>query len=304
MNVKSIFAVTAGLVAVLTTTSASMASTNATSDQNLRYSRAYIERAYEMLSHDQNGYGGHRVTAMNDLSQARTDLTSALHYDRNPEDASIPAGPRAEDADISNFVRSQHGSTENLEFTRAYIAHAIDMLQRDSHDYGGFRAKAVAALVAARTELAAAIAYRESHRTGNGSGGGASDDNLRYSRLYLNRAVDMLQHDMHDYAGHRVAAINDIQTAQADLTAALRYDTNHADATIPAHAMAGDADLDSYFVRGQFGSNQNIIYVRRYADRAIDMLTRDAHDYGGNRVKAIAALQAARQQLLLAIKSR
>jgi tetratricopeptide (TPR) repeat protein len=302
MNGKSILAVTAGLVAALTTTSASMADTN--SDQNLRYSRAYIERAYDMLSHDQSVYGGHRVAAMGDLSQARADLTEALHYDRNPEDASIPGGPRPEDTDISNFVRNQHGSTENLEFTHSYIEHAIDMLQRDAHDYNGYRAKAVAALEAARTQISAAVAYRDSHPTGNGPGGVASDDNLRYSRLYLNRAVSMLQHDMHDYAGHRAAAVNDIQAAQADLTAALRYDSNKGDATIPTHAMASDAGLESYFVRGQFGSTQNIEYVRQYVERAIDMLSRDAHDYGGDRVKAVASLQDARQQLLLAVKSR
>jgi hypothetical protein len=304
VNAKSILAVAAGFVAALTTTSASMAGTNSTSDQNLRYSRAYIERAYDMLSHDQNGYDGHRVAAMSDLSQARADLTEALHYDRNPEDASIPAGPSPGDSAVADFTRSQHASTENLEFTRTYIEHAVDMLQRDAHDYGGFRAKAVAALQAARAQLDAAVAYRESHRPGNGPGVVGSDDNLRYSRLYLNRAVSMLQHDMHDYAGHRAAAVNDIQAAQSDLTAALRYDSNHGDATIPTRAMAGDAALEAYFVRGQFGSNQNIDYVRQYVERAIDMLSRDAHDYGGNRVKAINALQSARQQLLLAIKSR
>jgi len=111
VNVKSIVAVTAGLVAALTTTNASVAASGSESDQNIRYSRAYIERAYDMLSHDANGYDGHRVAAMNDLSQARTDLTQALHYDRNPEDASIPGGVRAEDADLANFVRSQHGGT-------------------------------------------------------------------------------------------------------------------------------------------------------------------------------------------------
>jgi len=302
VNVKSIVAVTAGLVAALTTTNAAVAASSSESDQNLRYSRAYIERAYDMLSHDMADYGGHRVAAMNDLSQARTDLTQALHYDRNPEDAAIPGGVRAEDADLSNFIRTQHGSTENLEFTRTYVEHAIDMLQKDAPDYGGYRLKAIAALGAARAQLGAAVAYRNAHRTGQGDGSGGSDDNLRYSRLYLDRAIDMLNHDMHDYAGHREAAIADIGGAQNDLTAALRYDSNHADAVVPTHVMAGDEDLESYFVRGQFGSNQNIEFVRRYVERAIDMLTRDAHDYGGYRVKAIVALQAGRQQLLLALK--
>ena len=68
--------------------------------------------------------------------------------------------------------------------------------------------------------------------------------------------------------------------------------------------MAGDEGLESFFVRGQFASTENIEYVRHYVERAIDMLSRDTHDYGGNRVKAMASLQTARQQLLLAVKSR
>jgi len=305
VNGRSILApAAAGLLAALALTNAAMADTGGSaSDQNLRYSRAYLERAYDMLSHDRSDYGGHRVAAMNDLSAARTDLTAALHYDRNPEDASIPAGVRPEDADLSNFIRGQYASTQNLEFDRAYIEHAVDMLQGDAHDYGGFRAKAVASLEAARTQLQAAIAYRNAHRPTNPRSGSASDDNLRYSRLYLNRAVTMLQHDMHDYAGHRVQALQDIQSAQTALTNALRYDANHADAALPTRAMAGDEDLDAYYVRGQFASTQNLEFVRRYVERAIDMLSRDAHDYNGYRAHAISWLQAARQQLVLAVNT-
>ena len=68
--------------------------------------------------------------------------------------------------------------------------------------------------------------------------------------------------------------------------------------------MKGDEDLDTFFMRNQFASNENIEFVRRYVERAIDMLQHDAHDYNGYRLKAIADLQAARQQLLLALKSR
>ena len=152
-------AAAASLVAVLATTSAALAATGSASDQNLRYTRAYVERAYDMLSHDQSAYGGHRVAAMNDLTMARNDLTQALHFDRNPEDASIPAGVRPEDTDLVNFVRGQHASNQNLAFVRSYLDHAIDMLQRDAHDYGGFRLKAIASLSDARDHYERGMAH-------------------------------------------------------------------------------------------------------------------------------------------------
>jgi hypothetical protein len=129
------------------------------SDHNLRYSRAYVERAADMLSHDMHDYGGHRVAAMNDINAARTDLTTALQYDRNREDAvipqvSMPGGTR------TNWVRGQHGSNENIEFTRRYVEKAIDMLSHDRHDYNGYRVKAIHDLQGARAQLLAALRYR------------------------------------------------------------------------------------------------------------------------------------------------
>jgi hypothetical protein len=302
VNGKSTLAIAACVIATLTTAYVAKSDANVPSDQNLRYSRAYVERAYDMLSHDAEDYGGHRVAAMNDIAQARTDLSLALHFDTNRGDAAIPSAARPQDADLSSWERGQVASNQNLEYTRRYVERAIDMLQHDAHDYNGYRAKAVASLEAAREQIKDAMQYRDAHRMGHGSMG--SDDNLRYARLYIGRAADMLQHDAHDYAGHRAAAVADITTAQSDLTAALASDSNKEDAMLPAHAMAGDADLDSYYLRGQFASNENIEYARRYVERAMDMLQHDAHDYNGYRVKAVSALQAARGQLLAALKSQ
>jgi hypothetical protein len=301
VNFKTLFASAAGLAAMLATTGAAFADTSMASDQNLRFTRAYVERGYDMLSHDQADYGGHRVAAMSDINNARNDLTAALRYDRAPDDAVIPTGTRPGDTDIANFERNQSASNKNIEFVRTLVERSIDMLQHDAHDYGGYRLKAIAALQAAHEQLADAIAYRDAHR---GMPQPASDQNLRYTRLYVNRAIDMLQHDQRDYSGHRAAAVTDLQRAQADLMSALRYDANKEDAVLPTHALSGDEDLDAFFMRGQFASDLNIAYVRRYVERSIDMLQHDAHDYNGFRVKAIADLQAARAQLLLALQSR
>jgi hypothetical protein len=306
VDVKLILAGAASVIALWAGAGASAAapmdSPKMPSDQNLRYTRAYVERAYDMLSHDQSDYGGHRVAAMNDIAQARTDLTAALHYDRNPEDAVIPKAALPQDTELADWERGQKASDKNIDFVRKYVERAIDMLQHDAHDYGGYRAKAVAALEAARSQLAAAIAYRDAHRDSHEPRGVASDENLRYARLYVERAADMLQHDAHDYHGHRAAATADILKARADLAAALRYDSNHEDATMPAHVMPGDESLDTFYLRGDRASDKNIAFVRRYVERAIDMLQRDKHDYHGYRVKAIGDLESAVEQLNLALR--
>jgi len=301
MNFKAAILSVAALAVLIASTGRASADTSMTSDQNLRYTRAYIERSLDMLSHDQSDYGGHRVAAIGDLNTAKADLTSALQFDTNPDDRVVPTALRPADTDIAAFERGQFASNENIEHTRTIVERSIAMLQQDAHDYGGFRVKAIGALSAARDQLTDALQYFSAHGNG-GSMGGASDDNLRFSRLYLDRSVDMLQHDAHDYHGHRAAAVMDIQHAQADLTSALAHDTDRdRDSVLPAHAAPGDEDLEAYYVRHQFSSDQNISYVSRYIERAIDMLQKDQHDYSVFRAKAFEELVVARQQLSLAL---
>jgi len=49
-------------------------------------------------------------------------------------------------------------------------------------------------------------------------------------------------------------------------------------------------------------SNRNLWYVRRRIEGLIDQLQNDRHDYGGYRVKAIADLQQARNDIVNAIQ--
>jgi len=240
---------------------------------------------------------------MNDIGQARTDLTAALRFDHNPGNAVIPTGFRPEDADLAAFVRGQAASNESIEVAKRYVERSIDMLQNDSPDYGGYRVKAIDALQSARKELAAALEFR-AHESRSSEVMTESDENLRFARLYVERSNDMLSHDQRDYGGHRVTAMNDLSQARSDLNSALKFDKNHEDAVLPTSAMPGDEDLEAFFVRGQFASNENIEYVRRYAERAIDLLQNDSHDYHGFRAKAIDDLQRARDQLVEALRFR
>ncbi|HEV7178807.1 MAG TPA: hypothetical protein VGN11_02985 [Candidatus Baltobacteraceae bacterium] len=52
------------------------------SNGNLLSVRRWVERMIDQLQRDQRDYGGHRVAALNDLQQARTQLLAAEAYAR------------------------------------------------------------------------------------------------------------------------------------------------------------------------------------------------------------------------------
>ena len=54
-----------------------------------------------------------------------------------------------------------------------------------------------------------------------------SDRNLRAVRSHIDAQINQLQNDQHDYGGHRVRAIADLQAARAEIDAALRFDRGH-----------------------------------------------------------------------------
>lgn len=57
--------------------------------------------------------------------------------------------------------------------------------------------------------------------------GRGSDQNLRTDIRRLERVIDMLQRDQHDYGGHRVQAIQLLQQARAQLNEGLQFDRGH-----------------------------------------------------------------------------
>ena len=55
---------------------------NAGSDQNIAWVRGRLEDLIEQLQRDRHDYDGHRVTAIGDMQQARTQLDAAIAWDR------------------------------------------------------------------------------------------------------------------------------------------------------------------------------------------------------------------------------
>lgn len=60
-------------------------------------------------------------------------------------------------------LRAERGSAKNLVHVRRRLEAMIDQLQRDAHDYGGYRVKAIADLQAARNDIQTAISYDATH---------------------------------------------------------------------------------------------------------------------------------------------
>lgn len=56
---------------------------------------------------------------------------------------------------------------------------------------------------------------------------GRSNGNLLFVRRRLEAMIDQLQRDRHDYGGHRVAALQDLQAARNEILAAIAYQRGH-----------------------------------------------------------------------------
>jgi hypothetical protein len=309
------------------------------SNENLRTARRHIERAIDRLQHDTEDYGGHRETAIDDLGIARQFLDQGLAFRGSrgsgngtpiPIDnpgkipgsnvpVTTPGGhpipidnpgtiPGGQHQTGNEFERGQAASNANLTAVRTHIEAAIDALNRDSSDYGGYKERAIDRLQQARSEIDAALDFV--HRSGvqnGGPGQHVSDANLQFVNEHVQTAISRLEQDRKDYGGHRVAAINDLQTARGYINSALQYDNSHHNASTMGGvlpATTSTVPIGRPGTIGQGASNQSIADARSHVETAIDALNRDAHDYGGFRVKAMDALQAARNELIQALNFR
>jgi hypothetical protein len=313
----------AGLAAVLVSTGAAMAVpaqglhsavavapvspiNQPNSNRNLSIARVRIERSIDRLSHDVEDYGGHRVKAIADLKQASASLAQALEYWRNHHPRNVlPGSPLAAGSTemSNNFEHGQAGSNADIVSVRAIVANVIVSLKSDASNYGGYKDKAIDSLHAAHNELDAAIDFATNKGVQNGGHNPTiSDANLRYVREHVEATISRLQGDLHDYGGHRVAAITDLQQADTFINQALVYDRSHDANGRPVTPIAVKSSGPVSPDLSQARSNDSIADARAYLEKGIDALSRDAHDYGGYRVKALERMTAARAQLALALQ--
>ena len=128
------------------------------SDSNMRWARTRIEQNIDMLQRDQRDYGGYRASAIAALQDARSQISLGLAYDNGREDVPPPAGFARPDADMY-YVRPGGPSDLNLAAVRHNLDNIMDVLQRDSGDYGGHRVDALQRLAQARERLSSALRY-------------------------------------------------------------------------------------------------------------------------------------------------
>jgi hypothetical protein len=84
-------------------------------------------------------------------------------------------------------------------------------------------------LAAAAGVAAAMVATRDAlAQTPQTRGEVGSARNIMEVRRALERLIDQLQHDQHDFGGYRVRAIEDMRRARANLMAALQWDATHS----------------------------------------------------------------------------
>lgn len=116
----------------------------ASSDRNIVATAGLLDHASDVLNGAKEDYGGHRVLAIQAIDRARSDLRAAFKADNISEGST--SGRIASDWENpgGNPNMGQYMSNERLRDARAMVAAAMDQLQHDSHDYNGYRAKAVA----------------------------------------------------------------------------------------------------------------------------------------------------------------
>ena len=143
---------------------------------------------------------------------------------------------------IHTVAAGDNTRDSNLRWARQRVEQNIDVLQRDRHDYGGYRVRAIAFFQQAREQLTLGLQYdiRREHTLPRAAlmrpdaetvhflpGDKASDANLRAARRNTEKVIDVLQRDRADYGGHRVAAIKLLGEGREMLSAALRWDAKH-----------------------------------------------------------------------------
>ena len=115
----------------------------------------------------------------------------------------------------------------------------IMKLQADNSDYGGHKGAAIGSLQTAQTELNAAAQYAAEHgyqmpvqtkpmKQPKGNKTHAQSDwSIEKAQTTVQRWITHLQSDSRDFGGHRAAAINALQQAETELTAATQFAAAH-----------------------------------------------------------------------------
>jgi len=125
-----------------------------------------------------------------------------------------------------------HPRIHDIQWVKAGVGTVVLTLQ-EHRDYGGHRGAALNYLHYANRELRFAIDFAQAHGYqfndlgaahpyNEGEWRGSPDRPVFNAQRHVQVWIDMLQRDGRDYGGHRAAAIDNLQRAEGELTAALQ----------------------------------------------------------------------------------
>jgi hypothetical protein len=155
-----VFAIAVSMSGWTSTVPASARSTGAAQcalAANLTHVRHRIEGAIDQLQADTHYYEGHRLAAIDALSDARLELFAAEKYAVTTYDDSPACFPTNEASGGGDLPWSLPGATENRDTwgVRRWVSELTDQLRQDNRNYGGHRLAAIENLQVAQGELLA-----------------------------------------------------------------------------------------------------------------------------------------------------
>jgi hypothetical protein len=159
-------AMAAGAVTIGASATPASAEPQCQSNQNVWQVHRRIDGMIDQLQHDDRDYGGHRVAAIRDLSNARQQLVAAeqfaVRHDGDDAACFRAFGPDG-GSDISWGLRSQGSSNRDMTHVSAWTEGLIAQLNRDDRDYNGHKGDAIRDLQAARAQMFAAERFAADH---------------------------------------------------------------------------------------------------------------------------------------------
>ncbi len=131
---------------------------------NLTHVRHRIDGAIDVLQRDTHYYQGHRLAAIDALSDARLQLLASERYAVSGYGESPDCFPANESTSGSDFpwgVSTSAVGNGDAWGVRRWIDELIDQLDRDDRTYGGHRPAAIVDLQIAQGELIACEALAQ-----------------------------------------------------------------------------------------------------------------------------------------------
>jgi hypothetical protein len=284
--------------------------------------RRLLEAKVE-LQKSGDGYNGQRAGALQDTESAIHEVAEGLRG----EGGNVPAyTPPVAMADPNHWGADQHAEMR-MAMNRLLVARRE--LERAEHEYWGHREpalkhtdsaihKVMEGLQSAGAVKVVMVQPDANYRTTAAPRveAGEHHPEMHMAMHHLREAKVELERSAHDFAGHRVAALNSAESAIHEVSEALRgVGQSPAPApsptpaagpvTVSAAAHSGDANhRTGAGARGGPGERHPEMHMAlTHLREAKRELERSSHDYEGHRAAALRDAEASIEQIMEGLKA-